>query len=492
VRTRFWIGILAVVLIAAGSVIAAVAVYVNDHDDFHKVQTDEALRAAHQTEAVTGLSVGELSSAAAFFRAAGGLSEHQFAIIGHSLLRQGVLNATAFIPRVSAAERAAYERAHGTEIVERGPDGALRRARPRPVYFPITYVITAGGPLRGIGFDVGSDPERSPFLRRARDSNRAIATPLIHLLLGGPGINVFRAVYRDGTPLETTAERRRALVGYAAGSFRVADLAATAMATLPRDVAVQLRVGGRAAAGPSGKLEDAAAARIQIADRIWQLVVKDPGRPNLSLPLVLAVMGIALAALLASLIVSWSRSERIRELELEASHDSLTGLHNRRRFVEDLRAAMARARREGRTGALLMIDLDDFKRVNDTHGHPAGDGLLEEIAGVLRERTRESDSLARFGGDEFAVILTRADQEDAITAGRSIASAIRSHSPQSEVEPVTASVGVAMFGAGLPPRPGTVVSEADMAMYAAKEGGRDDVRIFDHAAMRDRAPGPRG
>jgi diguanylate cyclase (GGDEF)-like protein len=489
-RTRFWIGILAVVVIAAGSVVAAVAVYVNDHGDFERVQSDEALRAAHQTEAVAGLSVGELSSAAAFFRAAGGLNEHQFSIIGHSLLRQGVLNAAAFIPRVTAAERARYERDHQVEIVERGPDG-LRRARPRRAYFPITYVTTRAGPVRSVGFDVGSDPERSPFLHRARDGNQAVATPLVQLLLGGSGINVFRAVYRDRAPLATVAERRRALIGFAAGSFRVADLAKTAMATLPRDVAIQLRIGRKAAAGDPGPLEDAASARIAIADRTWLLVVKDPGVPSLSLPLVLAVMGIALAALLASLILSWSRSERIRELELEASHDSLTGLHNRRRFVEDLRAAIARARREARTGALLMIDLDDFKQVNDTHGHPAGDRLLEEISTVLRQRTREGDSLARFGGDEFAVILPRASQEEAIVAGRSIAAAIRSHRPHSGVDPVTVSVGVAMFGAGLPPRPGTVVSEADMAMYAAKEGGRDGVRIFDHAAMRDRAPDAR-
>jgi diguanylate cyclase (GGDEF)-like protein len=240
--------------------------------------------------------------------------------------------------------------------------------------------------------------------------------------------------------------------------------------------------------GPKGTLDDPASARIHIADRTWLLIVRDPNRPDVSLPLLLAVVGIALAALLGSLILVWSRNERMQQLQREAGQDSLTGLKNRRRFEEELRAAMARGRREVTTGALLMLDLDYFKQVNDSHGHPAGDQLIEEIAEVLRRRTRESDILARLGGDEFAVVLPRCTLAQARVAAEAIAVAIREHQPVHDgFGPITASVGVAMFGDDPRTSFESVVSEADTAMYAAKDAGRDGVRVFDPIAVRDEA-----
>jgi diguanylate cyclase (GGDEF)-like protein len=247
-------------------------------------------------------------------------------------------------------------------------------------------------------------------------------------------------------------------------------------------------VGDETLIGPDGELEDAASAPIRIADRTWVLVARDPDRPDVSLPLLLAIVGISLAALLGSLIFAWSRNERMEELQREASEDPLTGLKNRRRFGEDLRTAMARSRRERTTGALLMLDLDHFKLVNDTFGHPAGDQLIVEIAEVLRRRTRESDSLGRLGGDEFAVVLPRCSREEAIITAEAIARAIREHEPV-DGEPITACVGVAMFGEDARIGAASVASRADAAMYAAKDAGRDGVRIFDPQAVREDHPG---
>ena len=380
---------------------------------------------------------------------------------------------------------------HHLQIVERGPSGHLRKATSRPVYFPLAYVAAERGARRALGYDLGSDPGRLPFLNHARDTGRPAATPVVQLVLGGSGLIVYRPVYRDRAPIATVAQRRAALLGFAAGSFRIGDLAASAVAALPGDDAVQLRVGRRAVTGPRGQLEDPANASIHIADRTWVLVIRDPNRPNISLPQLLAVVGISLAALLGSLILVWSRNERMEELKRQASLDSLTGLKNRRRFEEELRAAMARGRRERTTGALLMLDLDYFKRVNDSYGHPAGDHLIEEIAGVLRRRTRESDVLARLGGDEFAVVLPRCTPAEARVAADAIANAIRDHQPvHEELEPVTASVGVAMFGDDPRISFESIVSEADTAMYAAKDSGRDGVRVFDPIAVRSDAPKP--
>ncbi len=193
----------------------------------------------------------------------------------------------------------------------------------------------------------------------------------------------------------------------------------------------------------------------------------------------MAVFGISVAALLGALVLIWSRNERMRELKREASQDPLTGLKNKRRFEEDLRRELARARRDGTTGALLMLDLDNFKQVNDSRGHPVGDRVIEEIAGVLGGRTRETDVLARVGGDEFAIVLPNCDTAEAKRVGESIATAIREHVPQpgDDVPQITVSVGVAMFGAGTEAGFDSVVAEADSAMYAAKDAGRDGVRL---------------
>ena len=167
----------------------------------------------------------------------------------------------------------------------------------------------------------------------------------------------------------------------------------------------------------------------------------------------------------------------MRVLQREASQDPLTGLKNRRRFEEDLQRELALSRRQGTTGALLSLDLDNFKQVNDTLGHPVGDRVIEEIAGVLGARMRETDVLARIGGDEFAIVLPNSDESEARRVADSIASAIREHVPQTDDVPqITISIGIAMFGAGTGATFDSVQTDADAAMYEAKDAGRDSVR----------------
>jgi diguanylate cyclase (GGDEF)-like protein len=485
---RFWIGIAAVVAIAVGSVVAAAGVYLNDRDDFHNMQREDAVRAAHQAEATAALSVGKLSTAAAFAQTQRNVRRHEFRVIGRSLLGDGALDGAAWVPQVPATRRASYEQSHRVEIRERRFGPFLQRAAARSVYYPVTFGTSERQQSEKVrGFDLGSDPLRVRVLSRARDSGKAAATPLVRLLIGGTGINVFWPVYRDGAPVATTPERQRALTGFIAGSFRVQDVAAAALTVLPADVEAQLRIEKRFAFGAPRELEDAASVPIHIADRTWLLTVKDPGGPGLGLPLALAVLGILLAALLAVLIVSWGRSERMQELERQASEDALTGLDNRRRFEKNLAASMARSRRDGSTGALLMLDLDGFKRVNDSGGHPAGDRVLGDVAAALRQRVRASDSLARLGGDEFAVVLSRCSPQEATLAAEALAREVREHGAYDHGG-ITASIGVAVFGDDPRASLATIVSEADTAMYAAKDAGGDTVRIFDPMAVREDAP----
>ena len=477
-RLRFTLGLIAVALVAVGSVLTALLIRGNQVDHFHDRQRDAAQRSARQAEAAAQLSVGELTTAAAFFQAEEDFTREDFDVVASSLLRRGALTAAAYIEQVRQPERAGYERRQGISIFERGPLGTRRPTGVRPVYYPVTYAVAEDEAKAPLGYDLATDAERGPFLLRARDRGRPSATDVVPLVIGGAGINVYRPIYRYGAPIATVAQRREALIGLAAGAFRVEDLAAAAISTLPEEVDVQLRSGEDVIVGPEGDLDDAARAPITVADRTWLLVVRDPERPGVSLPLLMAVFGISLAALLGALVLIWSRNERMRELQREASQDPLTGLKNRRRFEEDLRTELARSRRDGTTGALLTLDLDNFKQVNDTLGHPVGDRVIEEIAGVLGGRTRETDVLARIGGDEFAIVLPNCDAEEAQRVGETIATAVREHVPQpAEVPQITISVGIAMFGAGTEVSIESLIAEADTAMYGAKASGRDRVRL---------------
>jgi diguanylate cyclase (GGDEF)-like protein/PAS domain S-box-containing protein len=165
------------------------------------------------------------------------------------------------------------------------------------------------------------------------------------------------------------------------------------------------------------------------------------------------------------------RQRQEAELRHLADHDPLTGLLNRRAFERALEQHLARARRYGVQGALLMIDLDGFKAVNDQHGHGTGDAVLAGVAEALRTRLRTSDLLARLGGDEFAALLPAADHAQAEHVARIAVGVVRDLSP-ADGPPVSASVGAAVIADPELTADG-VQREADRALYAAKRAGRD-------------------
>lgn len=161
------------------------------------------------------------------------------------------------------------------------------------------------------------------------------------------------------------------------------------------------------------------------------------------------------------------------QLEYQADHDPLTGLFNRRRFGEELERALRLVGRYGRSGAVLMVDIDNFKTVNDTHGHAVGDRALKGVAAAIAARTRDTDVFARLGGDEFAIVLVEASVEEA----RELAEAIRAAVRTVEGTP-RLSVGVAPFDGKEKLVADDVLVAADMALYEAKELGRDRVAVY--------------
>jgi diguanylate cyclase (GGDEF)-like protein len=169
----------------------------------------------------------------------------------------------------------------------------------------------------------------------------------------------------------------------------------------------------------------------------------------------------------------------------QAVTDELTGLSNQRRFRELMRKEVGRANRFDRPLSLLMIDIDDFKGVNDTHGHLQGDRVLEAVAGVLRAESRDVDEPARYGGEEFALALPETPVEGAMLLAERIRARVEALrvplGRQGELA-VTVSVGVAGTPGGPPGDSDGLIAAADQALYAAKRAGKNRAEADAHSA----------
>lgn len=171
-----------------------------------------------------------------------------------------------------------------------------------------------------------------------------------------------------------------------------------------------------------------------------------------------------------------------KQLSSMAHADKLTGLFNRQYFDKHSRAEFESAKSSKRPLAILFIDIDHFKNVNDTHGHKVGDDALRAVAQLIRLSCRKSDIVARYGGEEIVVILPSSTSGDAEVVAKDINSIIAMQTPRILSFKITVSVGVAAF-----PEHGDnlkqVLEHADQALYAAKRAGRDRVVVYDEARV---------
>lgn len=213
----------------------------------------------------------------------------------------------------------------------------------------------------------------------------------------------------------------------------------------------------------------------------------------MGLLLLTALLGLSLLEANYRILNTQRKLEEVnRELEHRAASDGLTGVSNRRHFDERLAQELQRAQREGEPVSLLLVDVDHFKRYNDTLGHLAGDECLVQIAQILQANVRRStDVVSRYGGEEFAVILPNTDPTGAWERAEAIRLAVReAQIPCGLPEEgcVTASVGCRTVWPSLDSAlPKTVIDLADQALYRAKRSGRDRVEREPQARP---APGP--
>jgi diguanylate cyclase (GGDEF)-like protein len=318
------------------------------------------------------------------------------------------------------------------------------------------------------------------------------------------------AFYRGDGPLRSAAQRRRALAGWISSSF---DVPAVLRAAMNRHKGIGVAL-YHANPGQPAELVDRVGvvtrsdapryrAHFQI-DGPWALVVSQSATagglsPELQGVLV-TLVGIAVSGLLFALVLVLARSRehalgmvkaRTGELRHQALHDTLTGLPNRLLALDRAGQMLARAARAQRPMAALYVDLDGFKHVNDTFGHAAGDELLRAVAARLKTVLRDGDTAARFGGDEFVVLLEPGDLDAGpeLVAERMLELLRRPYEVRhthGRRLSLTASIGIALADEGTAEE---LLHAADLALYRAKAGGRDQCVVFRsemETASRDR------
>jgi diguanylate cyclase (GGDEF)-like protein len=438
----------------------------------------------------------------------------------------------SFAPRVPHAKKLEFERAVRAEtspLVKALPEFAIKPPGERPEYLVLTYIEPMGKNIAAWGLDLNADPLRRSVVDRARDSGQIASSSGVTLLRDGNASvssTLLRlALYRGGGVPGSAEERQRLYWGMVGSTLRISEMIdATLSKEMLSRAQVQIYEVGNApaeGAAESTLLFDSAASgaattaaapaefsayavthRLAVADREWRLRIV-PRRDPVDL---LDKAGIAaiLAALLAisallfwlmtSVAVSESRGAELaqrnreaallrEELREQAMRDNLTGLYNRHYVQEWFGLELRRAQRHGRPVAAIMLDIDHFKRFNDSFGHGAGDLVLRELAGVLRRSTRGSDVASRYGGEEFLVLLPECPFDIALRKAEQIREEVAKlelRYDNQPLGPVTASLGVAAFPDHAKESE-ELLRHADEALYLAKQAGRN--RVVAYSAM---------
>jgi diguanylate cyclase (GGDEF)-like protein len=441
------------------------------------------------------------------------ITRSEFEVFGNRLFEEhpGILR-VGWVPRVRGKERVEYESSAardgivGYRFQSVDPNGTLAPAPERNEYFPVFY-STEPKTSAIYGIDVASQMPRRATLERARDNDVIAVLPNVALLsnLDTNGILVAVPVYVKGTSRDSVADRRRNIDGFIVGIFELTRLLETILSTTPASSGVNLDIYAPdvdvdvlLVRQPLFRLSSTSldkqpidgptagphwSGTLKIGDATWKTLSTPTADGRLTADndraLIVLAAGFVVTALMVAYMCTTTRHSRRLELANRrvsdlAQTDMLTGLANRRAFFDGLGDALVDARRGGKAFSILYFDVDHFKDVNDTHGHAVGDELLRQIADRLRATVRRIDLVARFGGDEFAVLEREAEPADAL-ADEIRTSLAAPYEINGAVVQVTASIGIARYAPDLVSADALMV-QADIALYQAKEDGRNCCR----------------
>ncbi len=409
--------------------------------------------------------------------------------------------------------------AKGTHVAamrKRGvADYAIRPEACAQTYAPLVQLEPFSPRVAALrGFDPYADDMRRRSMERARDTDAPIITDKIEMPSDAgpqPGFVMYLPLYAHGARHDTLAARRASIIGWVSASFRMKQLMAGLYGENPASADTRIYDGielsPQTLLYESASLGGNADGRLQrreyieVGGRIWTLAISAAPEPDLPLDKnrsrLIAFTGISLSLLLA--VLTWtlaSGRQRAYALATEmtaalrasearyrhlAQHDTLTDLPNLALFSDRLQQALIQARRDRTQLAVLFLDLDQFKPINDDLGHHVGDLLLQAVAKRLRECVRESDTVARIGGDEFVLLLPAIhEKSEALALAELIRDALNQPFDMADGQrlSISSSIGIAVY-----PEHGSYGTQllkcADQAMYGAKRCGRNKVRLFE-------------
>jgi diguanylate cyclase (GGDEF)-like protein len=439
------------------------------------------------------------------------------------------LRDVAWAPRVPASERARYEQegrkrnGPGFQVTELTQQKQFIRAGNRPEYFPIEYAAFGiKNSSAVLGIDLSFEPQRRNVIDKAIETGKAATTPPVttfpsrrprDTILGYaivfPQKNGERDISAPPTGLVMVAFDIDAMVKNIIGAkhrLSGADL----YFFLPGEPIGKRLIYWHSESNASGPAPDESALRalphwegtIAMIDQTWGVIALLSGGTPSGYLTMTALTPLSIGLLLTAMIVVYLFVSLHRTRQLEAMtvnlrettrglreqadqivemarSDSLTGLANRSSMLDALGRAVARAAR-GETFALLCLDLDRFKHVNDTLGHPIGDALLRAVAERLRATAREVDTVARLGGDEFTVIQAAVVSPElaALLAQRIIDAISAPYDISHHRVVIGVTIGIAI-GDGEQHDPTALMRNADLALYRAKQEGRGTFRFFE-------------
>ena len=406
---------------------------------------------------------------------------------------------SAFVPAQEKERHIASVRKEGFEEYTIRPEGE------REVYSAIVYIEPfADRNLRAFGYDMYSEPVRRAAMDKARDTGESALSGKVTLVQETSGevqsgFLIYLPVYKEDMQYEVPELRRRYLLGWVYAPFRMGDFMRGLFDDLGIDVDIEIYDGGTL--NEAARMFDArsdvqalspgfrwrSVARIEAANHMWSVAIAalpvfehriESGRTQLVLQAGLSI-SLLLALLMWIFLDDRARAVQATNQAMQlALYDPLTGLPNRKLLDERLHQALAAAKRNGGQVALLFIDLDKFKPVNDNYGHSYGDLLLKEVAQRLRGCVRESDTASRLGGDEFVALLPEVEgaEDVSVVADKILQRLTMPYHVAGHTFDISASIGAAIY-----PQDGAdakaLTRSADLAMYDAKNSGRANVKF---------------
>jgi diguanylate cyclase (GGDEF)-like protein len=379
----------------------------------------------------------------------------------------------------------------------------------RDEYFPILYSVDRDGPSQSpFGMDRISVANSRGGLERSRSSGATTSSGRIRITTGQfqgeMGVALSRPVYRRGVPLDTAEQRGRNLLGFTISIVVIRDLIDSMLKQIGSQgtrvvlydesarESERFLVVWPDIAQKDPALADKQAHELQrrtaftVGDRNW-VAVMTPEAGSFSTAASWRAWAVAGAGLLFSLLLAVyveSARRHAQSIHEQAVTDLLTGLYNRRYLWEHLKGEFSRARRRSTTIAAVMIDIDHFKRVNDSFGHEAGDFVLAEFGALLKRSVRGSDVACRYGGEEFALVLPEISIENVRRKAEALRQAVKSLALDhrgTPLGPISISLGVAVFPSHAEDAD-SLFRRADQALYEAKNAGRDRVVVVQSVA----------